>query len=144
MRAPAARPGVAMSRLAAAGLISIVVVAACTSTPAATGDATVDPATQGQTCEEAFVAWVDTASRVNQPGANVADLLFSQEVQQRTVFELCTLVEAERYNVDHPVELVGGVTKPMIEPDFRTFAEVECVDESPLLDGTRLCAEVGR
>jgi hypothetical protein len=26
---------------------------------------------------------------------------------------------------------------------MRTFAEVECVDEAPLLDRTRLCAEVG-
>jgi hypothetical protein len=32
----------------------------------------------------------------------------------------------------------------MIEPDVRTFADAECVDESPLLDGTALCAEVGR
>jgi hypothetical protein len=39
--------------------------------------------------------------------------------------------------------LVAAVSQPLIEPDVRTFADVECVDESPLLDGTRLCAEVG-
>ena len=31
----------------------------------------------------------------------------------------------------------------LIEPDMRTFVDVECVDESPMLDGTRLCADVG-
>jgi hypothetical protein len=67
----------------------------------------------------------------------------NQEIIQRRVFELCTLDEAERMNNQMPLEVAPGVSKPMIEPDFRAFASVECVDEAPLLDGTRVCAEVG-
>lgn len=111
--------------------------------PVSIGDPTADPATLDQTCVEAFGAWVALAEALNAPGADLPTLLFEQEQIQRRVFELCTLAEAERLNRDMPVELVPGVTQPLIQPDFRTFAEVECVDESPLLDGTPLCAEVG-
>lgn len=133
-----------MSTRLLASLVAIAgVTLACSVAPPPTGDPTADPATLNQTCEQAFVAWVELSARLNEPGVDVADVLFRQEVQQRSVFELCSLAEAERLNVEHPVELVSGISRPMIEPDFRTFAEVECVDEAPLLDGTALCAEVG-
>ena len=95
------------------------------------------------TCDQAFGAWINLAEGLNAPGADLAQLLFQQEQIERRVFELCTLAQAEALNRNQPVEIAPGVTKPLIEPDFRTFADVECVDESPLLDGTPLCVEVG-
>ncbi len=80
---------------------------------------------------------------LNSPGVDIVDTMVRQERIERRIFELCTLEEAERFNREMPIELAPGHTEPMIEPDFQTFAEVECVDESPLLDGTPLCAEVG-
>jgi hypothetical protein len=96
------------------------------------------------TCEAAFRSWIANAASMNSPGVDVMALAVASEAVQRRVFELCSLAEAERLNREVPIEYVPGRPKPMIEPDFRTFAEVECVDEAPLLDGTPLCAEVGR
>lgn len=70
------------------------------------------------------------------------DGIVRSESVQRQVFELCSLDEAERHNIEIPLEPAPGIREPMIQPDFRTFAEVECIDESPLFDGTALCAEV--
>ena len=61
---------------------------------------------------------------------------------QRRVFELCRLDEAEALNQELQIEDAPGLRRPLIEPDMRTFAETECVDEAPLLDGTALCDEV--
>jgi hypothetical protein len=36
-----------------------------------------------------------------------------------------------------------GFSHQLLDPDVRTFAEVECVDDADLIGGTRLCAEVG-
>jgi hypothetical protein len=95
------------------------------------------------TCEAAFRVWVGLAAAINDPDTDVLDNVLAGEGVERRVFELCSLADAERLNHDVPVEYVPGQPEPMIQPDFRTFAEVECVDESPLLDGTPLCAEVG-
>jgi hypothetical protein len=94
-------------------------------------------------CAATYRAWVDGAASLNSPGVDVVDVLIAGERLERQVFESCTLEEAERFNREMPVEWAPGFSEPMIEPDFRTFAEVECVDESPLLDGTPLCGEVG-
>jgi hypothetical protein len=94
------------------------------------------------TCEAAFGMWIDMANSLNSPSVNVVDEIVRGESLQRRVFELCRLEEAERYNRELPIQIAPGVTKPMIVPDFRTFAESECIDEGPLLDGTALCAEV--
>ena len=71
-------------------------------------------------------------------------MLVTQEAVQRRVFELCSLADAERHNKEMLLETAPGMSEPLIEPDFRTFAELECVDEVPLLNGTPLCAEVDR
>jgi hypothetical protein len=102
----------------------------------------VDPSSF-DTCEAAFRAWVGLAQAINDPDTDILANLVASEAVQRRVFELCTLAEAERLNLEVPVEYVPGVREPMIQPDFETFADVECVDESPLLDGTPLCREVG-
>ena len=107
--------------------------------PAATA---LDPAGLA-TCEAAFRAWVGLAAVINDPDADVLENVLAGERVERRIFELCSLADAERLNKELPVEYVPGQAEPMIQPDFRTFADVECVDESPLLDGTPLCAEVG-
>lgn len=84
------------------------------------------------------------AASLNSPGVDAAETLVAQESVQRRVFELCTLAEAERYNREILLEVAPGISEPLIEPDFGTFAEVECIDEAPLLDGTPLCDEVAR
>lgn len=63
-------------------------------------------------------------------------MLVTQEAVQRRVFELCSLADAERHNKEMLLETAPGMSEPLIEPDFRTFAELECVDEVPLLNGT--------
>ena len=100
-----------------------------------------DPANLSD-CDDAFRVWVDGAHALNEPDVDIFELMVDLEGIQRRVFELCTLAEAEQLNQEMPLEVAPGLSRPMIEPDFRTFAEVECVDESPLLDGTALCAEV--
>jgi hypothetical protein len=95
-----------------------------------------------QTCEEGFRVWVEGSRALNDPGVDLADRIVGLEFIQRRVFELCTLAEAELLNKEVLLELAPGVSKPLIEPDFTTFAEVECVDEGPLLEGTAMCAEV--
>jgi hypothetical protein len=95
------------------------------------------------TCREAFRLWVGGAASLNSPGTDVGATIVDLESVQRRVFELCGLDEAEQLNRELQIEYVPGTRQSMIEPDMRTFADVECVDESPLLDGTRLCAEVG-
>jgi hypothetical protein len=87
---------------------------------------------------------VGQSASLNSPGADLVGILIDQELVERRIFELCTLEQAERFNQQILLEIAPGISQPMIEPDFRTFAEVECVDEAPLLDGTPLCAEVGR
>jgi len=94
------------------------------------------------TCADAFEAWVHGSEALNE-GGDVIELVVDLERVERRVFELCTLAEAERLNQEMPLEPASGVRRRLIEPDIRTFAEVECADESPLLDGTDLCAEVG-
>ena len=93
-------------------------------------------------CEPAFQLWIDGTHALNEPNVDILALMAGLEGIQRRVFELCSLAEAEQLNQDILLEVVPGVFRPLIEPDFRTFAEVECVDESPLLDDTALCAEV--
>ena len=95
-------------------------------------------------CEQAYGAWVEKSESLNDPGADIAEVLLESETIQGQVFELCRLPEAEHWNKQIPIEYAPGIKRPMIEPDFRTFAELECVEESPLLDGTALCGEVGR
>jgi len=73
----------------------------------------------------------------------VTAVLVAGEGLERRVFESCSLAEAEQLNLEILVEYGPGITEPLIKPDMKSFAEIECVDESPLLDGTRLCAEVG-
>lgn len=123
-------------------LVSSVVLGSGCGTQAATGRIVSDPQSL-TSCKSAFRAWIDGADSLNGLGADFVELAVQQEQIQRRVFELCTLTEAEEYNIEMPIQIAPGVTGPMIEPDFRTFADVECVDESPLLDGTPLCAEVG-
>jgi hypothetical protein len=128
------------------------VLLACSSPPPASSP-TPSPTTSAvaaalpgtstiQTCEEGFRVWVEGSRALNDPGVDLADRLVGLEFIQRRVFQLCTLAEAERLNREIPLELAPGVSKPLIEPDFTTFAEIECVDEGPLLEGTALCAEV--
>jgi hypothetical protein len=95
-------------------------------------------------CRAAFQAWVDNASALNSPGTELVESLEVSDQLERRVFELCSLAEAERYDREIQVQYAPGIQQPLIEPDMRTFADAECVDESPLLDGTPLCAEVGR
>jgi hypothetical protein len=108
---------------------------------------TPDPASpdlQGlATCREAFAAWRGGSGTLNTPGTGVMTVVAMERVQRR-VFELCSLAEAEALNRELQIQETPDVRRPLIEPDIRTFAEVECVDESPLLDGTALCAEVDR
>ena len=95
------------------------------------------------TCRSAFAEWVASAAALNSPGADLVAGLAGQDRVQRAVFERCSLAEAESLNRELQVEYVPGVRQPLIRPDMRTFAETECVDESPEFDGTRVCAEVG-
>lgn len=95
-------------------------------------------------CREAFTAWVGGSATLNTPGTDILEVVVTGERIQRRVFELCSLAEAEALNQELQIEHAPGVRLPLIEPDMRTFAEVECVDESPLLDGTPLCDEVRR
>ena len=118
-------------------------LAACSGpTPSSSASATFDPAAL-RTCRQAFEVWVEGSSpRVVDTGTDIVGSVFAMERVQRRVFELCTLAEAEALNQELQVEDPPGQRRPLIEPDMRTFAEVECVDESPLLDGTALCNEV--
>jgi hypothetical protein len=96
-----------------------------------------------RTCREAFEVWVEGSSPgVVDPGTDIIGGVVAMEGVQRRIFELCTLAEAEALNQELQVEDPPGQRRPLIEPDMKTFAEVECVDESPLLDGTTLCNEV--
>ena len=94
------------------------------------------------TCGDAFEAWVEGSEALNEDG-DAIELVVDLERIQRRVFETCTLAEVEHLNQEMPLEPASGVQRRLIEPDIRTFAETECVDEGPLLDGTDLCAEVG-
>ena len=115
---------------------SAVLAVACSSPTAPS------PSASG-TCRVSFQAWVDNASSLNRPGTDVTAALVAGEGLERRVFESCSLAEAEQLNLEILVEYQPGITEPLIKPDMKTFAEIECVDELPLLDGTRLCAEVG-
>ena len=122
----------------------LVLVLACSPAPGpAPGRVGSFDVASVTTCKDAFQIWIDGAESLNSPDVDLAGALFEQEVVQRRVFELCSLAEAERYNVEIPWEPAPGISQPLIEPDVRTFVEIECVDEAPLLDGTPLCAEVG-
>ena len=102
-----------------------------------------DPSGELATCKAAYRHWVDQAESLNAAGADIGELLVAQEAVQRRVFELCTLAEAEQHNREMLLSVAPGIVEPLIQPDVRTFAEIECVDEGPLLEGTALCAEVG-
>jgi hypothetical protein len=134
--------GVVQMRLVIAIGLVLVILGGC-SGPTPVPSPSIPAAPSVSTCRDAFARWVGGAVSLNSPGADRVATLADQELVQRRVFELCSLPEAERLNRELPVEYAPGVRKPLIEPDMRTFADVECVDESPLLDGTRLCAEVG-
>lgn len=123
-------------------LATLLLVGACAPVARSSAPAEVDLAAV-TTCRQAFQRWVDGSAALNSPGTEILPAVVAQERVQRRVFELCSLVEAETLNRDILVEYAPGVRERLIEPDVRTFAEIECVDESPLLDGTRLCAEVG-
>lgn len=120
--------------------VVLVSLAGCSSRDAASAS----PASpRFSTCRDAFAGWVAGAASLNSPGTDLVATLADQERVQRRVFESCGLDEAERLNQELQVEYAPGIRRPLIEPDMRTFADVECVDEAPLFDGTRLCAEVG-
>lgn len=126
------------------GSWSALLVLACSPNPASPANATSFDPTTLASCDQAFRVWVDNAASLNDPEIDLVDLLVTQEAVQRRVFELCSLAEAERHNQEMLLEIAPGVREPLIEPDFRSFAELECVDEGPLLNGTPLCAEVDR
>jgi hypothetical protein len=132
---------VQMRLLIAIGLVLAILGGCSGPTPAPSPSIPVAPSVS--TCRDAFARWVGGAASLNSPGTDLVTHLADQEMVQRRVFELCGLAEAERLNLELQVEYTPGVPQPLIVPDMRTFAGVECVDESPLLDGTRLCAEVG-
>ena len=125
-------------RISACLLVAIAAIAAACGSPAPSVNPQASPS-----CRVAFQAWIDNASSLNRPGTNLTDALVAGEGLERRVFEACSLAEAERLNQEILVEYQPGVREPMIKPDMRSFADIECVDESPLLDGTPLCAEVG-
>lgn len=118
-------------------------LAACSGpTPGSSAGATFDPAAL-RTCRQAFEVWVEgSRPRVEDTGTDIVGGVVAIERVQRRVFELCTLAEAEALNQELQVEDPPGQRRPLIEPNMKTFAEVECVDESPLFDGTALCNEV--
>lgn len=124
-------------RASLAPFIIPIVLAGCTASVPSS------PATSFGTCEDAFRAWIANAESLNSPGVDLEEQLVNGDRIQHSVFELCRLEEAERLNNEVLLREPSG-TRPMIEPDIRTFAEVECVDESPQFDDTALCAEVGR
>ena len=127
----------------ARALALAIVLSAATVLVGACGSPSVpSPSTSG-TCRASYQAWVDNASSLNRPGTDVTAALVAGEGLERRVFESCSLAEAERLNLEILVEYQPGIAEPLIKPDMKSFAEIECVDESPLLDGTRLCAEVG-
>ena len=131
-------------RATAFGILVALALVACSTTPTAqpsTRAATFDPSVLA-TCRAAFTEWVGGSGTLNTPGTDTVELLVTMERVQRRVFELCTLAEAEALNTELQIEDAPGFRRPLIEPDIRTFASVECVDESPLLDGTALCKEV--
>jgi hypothetical protein len=130
-----------MRLVTAIGLVLAALSGCSGPTPAPSSSIAVTPSLS--TCRDAFGRWVGGAASLNSPGTDRVAILADQELVQRRVFELCGLAEAERLNLELKIEYAPGVRQPLIEPDMRTFADVECVDESPLLDGTRLCAEVG-
>jgi hypothetical protein len=135
-----------ISRRARRGAMTLAIaalLAACSGpTPNPSTGATFDPAAL-QTCRQAFEVWVEgSRPRVVEPGSDILGGVVAMERVQRRLFELCTLAEAEALNQELEVEDPPGHRRPLIEPDMRTFAEVECVDESPLFDGTALCNEV--
>jgi hypothetical protein len=127
----------AARHLVAAALTAIVM--ACQSTAPADGDLA-----SLTTCRQAFQRWVEGADSLNSPEAELVKIAVAQELVQRRVFELCSLAEATSLNEEILPWRPGDIRERMIEPDMQTFAEIECVDESPLLDDTRLCAEVSR
>ncbi len=110
----------------------LVLVLACAPAPALQPDRvrSIDAASLTN-CKDAFRIWVDGAQALNSADVDLTETLFEQEVVQRRVFELCSLAEAEMYNVEMLWEPAPGISQPLIERDFRTFAEIECVDESP-------------
>lgn len=118
-------------------------LAACSGpTPGSSASDTFDPAAL-RTCRQAFEVWVEgSRPRALGTGTDIVGGVVAMERVQRRLFELCTLAEAEALNEELQVEDPPGQRRPLIEPDMRTFAEVECVDESPLFDGTALCNEV--
>lgn len=134
-------------------LLSVVtssLLAACSSTTVSEGAGSGSPAASPVSallpdpaaltdCADAFEVWAVDGSAALNSGGDMIETIAAMEGLQRRVFELCSLADAEQLNRD---VLVDG--RSMIEPDFRTFAEVECADEAPLLDGTSLCVEVGQ
>jgi hypothetical protein len=105
--------------------------------------ASVDDLAALTTCRAAFERWVAGDAALNEEGTDIVAVIASQERIQRRVFELCGLAEAELLDDQVHPKRPPGIVERMIEPDMRTFAEVECVDEVPLLNGTKLCTEVG-
>jgi hypothetical protein len=126
------------------GLVALVVAAACATSAPSSAPVSAPVSASFGTCEDAFRAWVANAESLNSPDVDLTGQLLNGEQIQHGVFALCRLDEAERLNHEILLRDPSGGGRPMIEPDFRTFAEVECVDESPLFDDTAVCAEVGR
>jgi hypothetical protein len=96
------------------------------------------------TCEQAYAAWVGTSGTVNTPGTDPIAIFLSTQPLERRVFELCSLDEAERHNREMIIRDAPGTSHRLLDPDVRTFAEVECVDDAELIGGTPLCAEVSK
>lgn len=117
-------------------LLSCVVLAACSPTASPTGGSNPVRCDRADVVRAGVRVWVDNAASLNGPDTDLIDTFVVQESVQRRIFELCSLAEAEKLNREIPFQVAPGIVEPMIEPDFETFAEIECVDESPLLDGT--------
>lgn len=125
--------------LAVALMAVALLVAACQTQPTSPAGALMELTT----CQAAFEAWVGISSTLNTPGTDPVEVFLSAQVPEKRVFELCSLDEAEGHNLELQIHDAPGLSRSLIEPDIRTFAEVECLDDVELLGGTPLCAEVG-
>jgi hypothetical protein len=134
-----------MWRSLATILCLVGLVIACTQPPATPSPRRDDdPPGQVGRCDGAFAEWAAAARALNDPeaSAGLVDGVTDMERLQHRVFQRCTLDEAEAINRATLIELPHGVGMPLIEGDFRAFAEVDCVDEGPPLSNSKLCREV--
>jgi hypothetical protein len=124
---------------------AVGLVAGCAQQPA-TPPPGLDDEPPGQVgrCDDAFAEWAAAGRALNDPeaSADLVDGAIDMERLQQRVFQRCTLDEAETINRVTFIELPNGARMPLIEGDFRAFADVECVDEGPPLSNSKLCREI--